>query len=93
MHNKALENNLTLQRFWLSLMRSYPTLYDQQIYGFDLGETNSKLVEYFNKESQGLMEEEPVIFLELLEEYLITELVDISAENLLGIVSRLMAEE
>ena len=39
------------------------------------------------------MEEEPVIFLELLEEYLITELVDISGENLLAIVSRLMAEE
>lgn len=50
-------------------------------------------MDYFNKESQGVMEDEPVIFLELLEEYLITELVNISAENLLGIVSKLMAEE
>jgi hypothetical protein len=93
MHNRALESNDNMQRFWLSLLRSYPSRYEQQLYGFELTATNNTLVEYFNAESKGLVEDDSVIFLEILEEYFITELVDITPADLLGIVSRSLEEE
>lgn len=82
MHNKALESNCNLQCFWLSLMRSYPSLYEQQAYNFDLARVNAQLVAYFQAESKDLLEDDPVVFLQILEEYFITELLDVSPQEI-----------
>lgn len=36
---------------------------------------NTKLIDFFNAESKELIEEDPTVFLEVLEEYFITELI------------------
>lgn len=41
--NQALEDYDTVYRLWLTLMRTYPSLYQQQLYGLQLSDTNSKL--------------------------------------------------
>lgn len=73
-------------------MRCYPTLYQQQLYNFPLGDSNSKLTEFFKENSQELLEDNPIIFLEILEEYLITELVDMTPNELLNIVQKCLED-
>lgn len=77
----------------MSLLRSYPSLYEQQAYRFDLVTTNSELISYFHAESKELMEDDPAIFLQLLEEYFITELLDLSPPQLLEVIGNSMEGE
>ena len=93
MHNKALENNCNLQCFWLSLMRSYPSLYEQQAYNFDLTRVNSQLIAYFQAESKDLLEDDPIVFLQILEEYFITELYDISPHQIIELLTNTLNNE
>ncbi len=37
------------------MMRAYPTLYEQHIYGLNLEASNQKLAKLFQEESQDLM--------------------------------------
>lgn len=59
-------------RFWLSILRTYPTIYTQQLYNLHLEETNQKLTGFFRVMSKELFDKNPILFVELLEEYFIT---------------------
>lgn len=91
-HNRALENYDTIYRLWLTLMRHYPTLYQQQIYSLPLGETNDKLIQLFREEWGELEEEESLLLMEIVEEYLLTELMDLAAEEVRNIIGRAIGE-
>jgi hypothetical protein len=71
-HNRFLENSNTIYRFWLTLMRSYPSLYSQKLYGFELEATNSKLIEMFKALSKEMMVKNAILCVQILEEYFIT---------------------
>lgn len=71
LHNKSLDNYDTIFKLWLSLLRNYPSSYQQELYGFNLSNINSLLKELFMKEYNFFMTEDPIICIELLEEYYI----------------------
>ena len=64
-------------RFWLTLLRHYPTRQQQARLGMDLSKLNGQLVELFEGFHVQLMEDCRVMFLEVVEEMFLLGLTEL----------------
>ena len=67
-NNPALQNFDIVYRLWLTLLRHYPTIIQQNRLGLDLSSLNARLTNLFQQRHNQLVEDSTVYFLQILEE-------------------------
>ena len=67
LRNKQLENNDTLMKLWLTLLRYYPSLPQQAAMGIDLTRLNQQMKSLFDQNYKLLQEDNEAIYIEVIE--------------------------
>lgn len=93
LHNSKADSLETCLRLWLTLLRHFPTLTQQQVYGYDLSPLNLALRQLFQAETNFLLTNDLLLFIEIVEENFLCGLIDLSADQVTSMFASAQQEK